>query len=146
MNNTEVKKFKLLKQFSGLKVSSWLGIMGIVLGFVMVNQLDLWIRILIIVVGLFLIVNFFLKLEKYAVMYEDSINNGCTASIVKVRKTKNYTTYYLEYEVDGTLIKNKLHITKGGALDRKLRGKEELEITVLPSNPDMYFVPMVMEL
>jgi hypothetical protein len=79
-------------------------------------------------------------------MYEDSINNGCTAKIVRVRKSKNYITYYLEYEVDGALVENKLHITKGGALDRKIRGQEELDITVLPSNPNMYFVPKVMEL
>ncbi|XMB85557.1 hypothetical protein RJG79_09025 [Mycoplasmatota bacterium WC44] len=140
-----MKKTNLINQFTYLKSSLYFSAMLIILSFVMANKWNITVRILLIVFGIYLLVNFFVKLNKYSKLYVQHRNNEVIAKITKRVSSSHICTFHLEYNYEGVKVKNVLNLSKNSKWDRLLSSVKEIKVTVVPSKPKLYFIPAIIE-
>ncbi|XMB86013.1 hypothetical protein RJG79_11515 [Mycoplasmatota bacterium WC44] len=140
-----MKKSNLIKQFYSLKSALMFGPMAIILSLVMANKWNDTVRIIVFIFGVYLIINFFIKLNKYARLYDEYKGNDVIAIVTKMVNSKHYRTLHLEYEYEGNKIKNLLNLKKNSRAYNLFCNSKEIKISVVANKPNIYFVPEIIE-
>ncbi len=142
--DTKVSKSMFLKNDFELKNIGSAAVISVVAAVIMYFQSELMYSILLLAVGVFSGGFFFVKLNKNILLYEESLHNEVTATILSRYTHKRYAKYKIEYDVDGERITNKFRLQNRSAFDKKFRDSEEIEITVVPGNSKVFFIPEIL--